>query len=218
MHRGFPGWDGRRSVQSRVLGLVGALGAALTAATAATALAACAIDDGGAALETYQEPGWMAGLRQETEQYTAAMLTCLSEFGVEGIVAIGGHVVTGGVTDEDGNLPPGAAEIRQAASEECNARVDFPLAWSAPGDADTYARILEVRECLIARGVDVPEPPSEAVWLDRAGRGDFWSPYETFNAPGSGLRFPDAELAELNEACPQYGPGVQVVVPESAFS
>lgn len=160
----------------------------------------------------------MASVRQETEQYGEAMVSCLAEFGVTGIVSIGGRVGTGGMTNEDGNQPPGAAEIQEAAAEACNDRVPLPAVWTAPANSETYERVLEVRSCLIAHGVDVPEAPSEETWIERANQEDYWTPYKSIFGPDDTLLFSDQELSELNENCPQYGPGGVSVIPESAFS
>lgn len=164
----------------------------------------------------YVEPGWMAQVRQDVERYTSEMLACLDEFGVTGTVAIGGRVLTGGITDDKGNLPPGVRELQDKASAECNARVEPPSAWVAPADAAAYARMLDVRACLIAQGRELPEAPSEEAWIEQAATGLPWNPYQVLVDPEA-PRIPDTELAALMQTCPQSGPGQVVYVPESAF-
>lgn len=181
---------------------------------AALGLTGCS--DSAQPVGAYVEPGWMAQVRQDVERYTSEMLACLDEFGVTGIVAIGGRVAGGGITDDKGNLPPGVRELQEKAFAECNARVEPPSAWGAPADAAAYARMLDVRACLIAQGRELPEAPSEEAWIEQAATGLPWNPYQVLVDPEA-PRIPDAELAALMQTCPQSGQGQVVQVPESAF-
>lgn len=167
-------------------------------------------------VSAYVEPGWMAQARQQVEEYQSAMLACLAEHGVQGIVAIGGPVATGGVTDADGNLPAGVQELQEAASKDCNGRVALPALWSAPADDAAYQRMLQVRECVLAQGYEVGEAPSEETWKEQAASGTAWSAYQELIGPGV-TRIPDADLRALMEACPQIGQGLQAYIGDDAF-
>lgn len=166
--------------------------------------------------EAYVEPGWMAQMRQEIEQYQSEMLGCLDEFGVKGIVTIGGRVLTGGITDDEGDLPPGVAELNETAATECNARVKEPSLWVAPVDAAAYARMLDVRACLVAQGHEIPEAPSEESWIEQASSDVPWNPYLVLTEPGA-TTISDEDLAALMEACPQSGQGMYLSAPAEAF-
>lgn len=167
--------------------------------------------------EHYVEPAWMAQARQQVEEYQSAMVACLNELGVEGLVSLGGPVLTGGVTDDAGNLPGGVQELQEAASAECGARVPRPELWTAPADHAAYQRVIELRRCVVAQGYEVVETPSEETWIEQAGSGVAWSPY-TELVGESAARIPDDDLRALMQACPQSGQGLQAVVPEDAFS
>jgi len=137
----------------------------------------------------------MAAARAETEEYTSRFSSCLDEFGVTYDVAAGGAVTTVTRVDESGQAPPGIAELNTLAMTECDERVPPPSSWSAPADEDAYRRMVDVRNCIVAQGHDLPEPPSLEVWLDQHRP---WMPYEQLT-----LGF--AELQTLMEQCPQSG-------------
>lgn len=172
------------------------------------AVAGCAAQQASLSTE-YREPGWMAQARQEVEEYQAARLTCLAEHGVEGSRTVGGSVAVAGSPDENGNLPPGVQELNQAALEACQ-DVEPPASWFEPPE-DAYLQMLDVRECLMSAGYQIPEPPSEAVWLEQVTAGQqAWSPYLGFNNPGVdwsiSVSFEEVEL--LMDTCPQSGYGL----------
>lgn len=183
--------------------------------TGAGMLGGCAAPATGNA-EVYTEPGWMAQARQQVEEYQSSMVACLAESGVEGIVSIGGPVGTGGVTDDEGNLPAGVQELQESAATECTERVPLPSAWTLPPDDAAYERMLDVRRCLSSHGYDLPDPPSAEVWKEQAESGTAWNPYEILLDPTSPL-VSDDELRTLMEACPQSGHGLQTFLGDDAF-
>jgi hypothetical protein len=161
----------------------------------------------------WEEPGWMAQARQENEEYAQAILSCLAEFGVEGSVAIGGGGVSANfATDDKGQPLPGALEIASSAVDECDARVPLPPLWVAPADEADYQRMLDVRDCLIAQGLDVPEAPSAETWIEQRSDKETieWSPYtEIFgdNTSPYYISLSDNEFEHISVACPQNGNG-----------
>ena len=156
----------------------------------------------------------MAQARQEVEVYQNAMISCLEEFGVRGIATIGGTVGTGGLVDDDGLQPAGAEELRSKAFDECHDRVPAPHLWDAPLDRNSYDRVIESRDCLIAHGIEVREAPTFEVWRDQSVP---WSPHEVlYDLVG---QLSDEELHALVSACPQPGGGAALhrVIPEDAW-
>lgn len=99
----------------------------------------------------------MAQVRQADEEFQAAMISCYAEFGLEGVRGIGGGtVLMANLADETGQISAGVQARVDAAAEECNARVPLPehQAWAFDGAA--YQRMIELRECIVARGFEVP--------------------------------------------------------------
>ncbi|MDR2723284.1 MAG: hypothetical protein LBB54_06125 [Cellulomonadaceae bacterium] len=153
----------------------------------------------------------MAQSRQEVEEYQAAFLSCLAALGVQGQPTIGG-VVNATVPAKDGKPVPGAIELAEEAMSNCSEHVPEPSLWAAPADRDDYQRMIDVRDCLIAHGFPVPEPPSAEVWLEQRRDSDqiAWSPYTAIfgdDKAGHVEQFSREELTEINVACPQNGTG-----------
>jgi hypothetical protein len=153
----------------------------------------------------------MAQVRQQDEAYASAMISCYAEYGLDATQIIGGAVGFVDLADDNGQLPPGLEEVLETASEDCNARVPLPdHRGSRTLDDASYQRVLELRECIIAHGYEVPEAPSEDTWKDSAPY-LAWNPYVAM-FDGSPLMAQD-ELRSLMEACPQSGPNFYVEVP-----
>ena len=177
------------------------------------ATAACSTGQVHAAAD-WEEPGWMAAARQSVEEYQTAMLSCLEEHGVQGRASFGSEVAVAGAADEHGVPITGSRAVMEAAGIACYERVPRPEHWSAPVDTGAYDRMLDVRSCLVAHGIDVPEAPAREVWLEHAHR---WNPWMTVfdRTP----RLTDAELHTLMAACPQDGGSAMVTAfPERAAS
>jgi len=159
---------------------------------------------GVAADPSWVEPAWMAEARLGVEEYHAAMLSCLAEFGVVGIAAPGGHVGTGGRTDEDGvridaqgRSPAELQRLENQATRECQDRHPYPAHWTSTATEADYERTLQVRECLLAHGLQVQEPPPLEIWLISR-----WNPWRSaFSDNGLG----PAEVDHFMAACPQTG-------------
>jgi len=159
---------------------------------------------GVAADPSWVEPAWMAEARLGVAEYHAAMLSCLAEFGVEGTAAPGGLIFTGGPTDEDGvridaqgRSPVELQRLENQATLECQDRYPYPAHWSNTATEADYKRTLQVRECLLAHGLQVQEPPPLEIWLISR-----WNPWSSaFNDNGLG----PAEVDHFMTACPQTG-------------
>jgi hypothetical protein len=59
----------------------------------------------------------------------------------------------------------------------------------------------ELRDCLIDHGQELPDPPSEQVFIEQYGTDKTWTPYRFVSAS-------DSDLTELNEECPQAPEGI----------
>ncbi len=170
-------------------------------------------DDGPPAVAGWAEPGWMAQVRQADEEFQAAMISCYAEFGLEGVRGIGGGtVLMANLADETGQISAGVQARVDAAAEECNARVPLPehQAWAFDGAA--YQRMIELRECIVARGFEVPAPPSEELWKD-SEPASAWNPYEAMLGGTGGASLTQDEVATLMTACPQPGPSYYSLAP-----
>ncbi|MDR2723285.1 MAG: hypothetical protein LBB54_06130 [Cellulomonadaceae bacterium] len=80
-------------------------------------------------------------------------------------------------------------------------------------DATAYAQMLDVRDCLIAHGYDVPIPPSQESWMEQGQNGEeqwsayvaaFWGDWKNSHMAPT---ISESELAELNKKCPQTAEG-----------
>ena len=163
--------------------------------------------------EGWDEPGWMATIRQENEEFQQAMLSCYSEYGLHADTAIAGSVGFFDNSDASGNIAPDVQELRDRAAVDCNARVPLPahkLTNSLTPDA--YHRMLDVRACLTAHGYEVAEPPSEQTWIDTSPQYDAWNPYEAAFGGPNGTKISASQLDALDAACPQSGPNYFVLV------
>jgi len=157
------------------------------------------------------EPGWMTQVRQDDEQYQTASIACYAEYGLTAVKSIGGGSVGFlDLADETGQVPPAVEAVLDEASADCNERVPLPEHHASTADDAAYARMIDLRECIVAYGYDVPEAPSAATWKD-SSLSNIWNPYSAMFADGSSL--PQAELRSLMAACPQSGPGYYVEAP-----
>lgn len=186
MRRGLP--CGHRRL------LFSVIGAGLT-------LAGCSQSGNRDDVSAYIAPGWMAQARQEVEEYQSAMMACFAEFGVEGDPTPGGEVLVSYRGGEDGELAPGVQELVETALTECSERVALPSLWTAPADADAYQRMLDSRDCLIAQGYEMPEPPSMEAWIESGFAA--WNPYQELTGPDAPVQPSLAEIERLTQECPQ---------------
>ncbi|ACZ30615.1 hypothetical protein Xcel_1587 [Xylanimonas cellulosilytica DSM 15894] len=157
----------------------------------------------------------MAQVRQADEEFQSAMIACYAEFGLESVRSIGGGTVgMVNLIDETGQVPAGVQARVDAAAAECNARVPLPEHQSWAFDGAAYQRMIELRECIVAHGFEVPEAPSEEAWKD-SEPASAWNPYEAMLGGARGASTTQDEVAALMTACPQPGPSYYSLAPTS---
>ena len=150
----------------------------------------------------WAEPGWMAQVRQEMEEYQIGQLACFAEHGMQGAVTSSGLVIRCVSENEDDSrtqLEHGWAVIR-----ECDERFPIPSIWVSRDEA-AYERLLDVRECIIVHGADVSEPPSLQTWLEM----DYpvWNPFDYVLDSGGSM-----DIHYLLRNCPQGSFGIVAMV------
>ena len=165
----------------------------------ALSLSACASSSQSSGTEnSWQEPAWMAQQRQQVEIYENNMASCFRELGADYSLLLGGGValITNLDSEDDAEA---VTQIHFLALEECYSRYDQPAMWLLSANAETYSMMLDVRECAIAHGFAVDEPPPLEVWQEQE------IPWNPLGHHISTL--PDDELRPLLENCSQIGPG-----------
>ena len=167
---------------------------------------ACAAGEGLVAVD-WDEPGWVAQARQEVEDYQNAFVACMRANGADAEVMIGGNVIGFAVTIDEEGLPiPGIEELLENATDTCGEQVPRPAHWGHSKDEQAYERMLDVRECLIAHGHEVSEPPSLEAWLGQSPA-NAWNLYLDLFPGHAASPLPDDELIALLRVCPQSGFG-----------
>ena len=148
-------------------------------------------------LNAWIEPAWMAQRRSDVEEHNAAMYQCLTDRGAPAMVMAGAGVAI----VWRGEVPEGAEQAWAEATAECDDLLGGSEFWTVVPDESEYARMLDVRSCLIAHGQTVAEPPSLDVWLvqDRP-----WNPHSELIQ-----ELEDSLVIQLLETCVQNGPGVE---------
>jgi len=142
------------------------------------------------------EPSWFAVARQENEQYRISMESCLHSFGFETITSVAG-IPTILISNP---IPPGVSELANEALQECAEQApDRSLRTATRLDEAAYSRMLDERNCVIAHGFQIPEPPSFESWRETS------TPWTAFGYLGA--RPGRDALLKLNHACPQSAPG-----------
>lgn len=127
------------------------------------------------------------------DQYFAQLADCIRDAGFSAEVSADGSSMS---------FDYGTVEQRpayEAAKAACDAEIGLPLPpepLSEPQIRERYAFLVEARTCLIAQGYDLPEPPTEDVFVETYGS-DPWSPF-------SDVPVMDQEAWEaLTAICPQ---------------
>lgn len=130
----------------------------------------------------YVEPGWMADVRAQTEEYEAAFVACLRGQGQD---VEPGAVAVRVPTDAEGRPLPGAVDSARTANQHCAEQVSDPAFYGSVDLGAEYERLLDVRDCLHDQGHVIPDPPSKDAWIEVAARdqGDWWAPYAYFGDP-----------------------------------
>lgn len=146
----------------------------------------------------------MADMRAQKEEFANAYIACLATHGVTGSVTLDGHVLIDSPVGPDGQAPAGLQEANIAAGEACNDEVPW---FPEPDAAEDYARMLDVRSCLIDQGFTIPEPPSRDVWIESTTSMTSmpWTPYAALLDIESDyyVDLSDEELTKVFDACQQ---------------
>jgi len=148
----------------------------------------------------------MAQVRQENDAYQAATIACYAEYGFSGVRQMGGNVTFVNVPQDDGTQA-----LMTQAYNDCNLRVPRPayIGDQVLDDA-AYARMLDLRDCVIAHGYALPEPPTAPAW-EESGLFDAYNPYQFFTGSSPEFVISGSDLLSLDAACPQPGPNFIVV-------
>jgi len=77
-----------------------------------------------------------------------------------------------------------------------------------------YGRMIDTRDCIVAHGFEVPEPPSAETWKDSDWQ-SAWNPYDDLVVGQNALA--QDKLFALAQACPQPGPNFQILAPTSDY-
>lgn len=148
--------------------------------------------------DQWVEPAWMAEVSKNNEELNSKITSCMGEKGwVEERKRDGSYTVTLSTVDDG----PRYREDRILC--ESVVREDLGIPPRTHDDAffrTMYARTLDTRDCLVAHGVVVSEPPSEDAWIEaiKTGSADVWAPFN--DVTGS-----DEEFYELFDICVQAG-------------
>lgn len=172
--------------------------------TLATTMLLTACGGGAADVETasvWQEPAWVAQFRQDMEEFQLAKIACYADFGIEVVKDPAGGI---GLPETDGELLSDAwIDLLESAGLECLERVGS-LSWAhLPVDEEAYQRMVDARDCLVAHGHHVSEPPTFEVWRQDVHA---WTPHgDLFDnlTLRQGIRISAAEWATMNAECPQ---------------
>lgn len=103
-----------------------------------------------------------------------------------------------------GNIPKNQQAAWHGDMMDCNESIGPPPTPDAPDEEHIrlfYAFLLEQRECLIAEGQQISEPPSEDVFVESFATGVYWTAW-------SEVDFDQAPsvIQALEETCPQEPP------------
>lgn len=150
----------------------------LAAVVGVSTLSACASQghDSDETLPTYTPPAWMAEVRAQNEEYANAGVACLAAHGVEGTADNGTFGISYGPQSQ-GALTHMTDEEADALLTECSESLSLPDYVNNSADEE-YDRVLDLRECVIAQGYDMPDAPSREVWTEQwEWTRDAWVPY-----------------------------------------
>lgn len=150
----------------------------------------------------------MAQVRQEAEEYQSGQIACYAGYGLTAVKTMIGTV---GFVD----LPqdPATQALVDEASADCNARFPLPeFMNNRVLDDAAYQKMLDTRECIVAHGYSVPDPPSAETWKESSLETAF-NPYNEFINGSSQSAMTPVELFALADACPQAGPNFVALAP-----
>lgn len=120
------------------------------------------------------------------------VVECLRDAGWNPQIAPDGGIGVG--------VPLGQEDQYESDSETCWALVHSPPfdEISAQDREIYYGQLVELRECIIGLGIELPVAPTFQAWVDMDGA---WSPYGDFRPSA----FPE-RIDGVKTNCPQIGP------------
>lgn len=166
--------------------------------------------DGTAESAKWSPPAWFATQAQALEELRVGLQSCMDDEGWN--VTIDDR---GGIVDM---IPRDQMDAISAALDECYDTAGYDVSASAiktltrDDYISWYQANLDTRDCLVAQGYDISEPPSQDAWVDKmladtersSTTGDVshvpsWDPYDdTFYSQ------PEAERNRLTKLCPEW--------------
>jgi hypothetical protein len=104
----------------------------------------------------------------------------------------------GGVIADSESIPIAQEPIYSADSADCLAQVETVFAVDFAGKRALYEAEVKTRDCLILNGYDIPEAPTEQVYVDNYDV-DLWMAWSYVNL----RNMDEASYRALNTLCPQ---------------
>jgi hypothetical protein len=165
------------------------------------------------------EPYWMPIVRQANEDFADAWIECLAGHGAVAQRFIGngatGQVLT---QDENRQFDSSQSESFWRAGDLCYPLIsppahhpqppyyrDLPRTWEA------YQRMLDVRNCLLAHGFNIPEAPPLDRWQVSPRPWNPWNPEPHSMNYNFQAMLSESELWALMNACPQDGTSFPII-------
>lgn len=158
------------------------------------------------------EPDWMGSHRRIGDAYLDEIIACVLEelrhtSEVTGLDLNLGPIRTPGMWSfgigmipSPHGTPPEVFEIAQEVQDICRDRFPSPDFGGNDATPLLYQRMLDTRNCLVAHGFELPEPPNEESWIQLGGN---WNPFQRLSAT---VRNDDELFKVALSACPQSGP------------
>ncbi len=176
-----------------------------------TALGAtgCAASDGGSGgggqPEEWAEPAWFAEQAREGEEAQAALQACMDGRGWSVPITKRGGTPTG-FTDQD--------EAAAFMEDSTTCLADLGMELPTVGDAEAreiYGYQLDTLACLRHLEIDLPDAPSQDVYVETAVRffagdesADYWEPYDDLWSLAEHGEIDADTVAAAEATCPQY--------------
>jgi hypothetical protein len=150
-------------------------------------------------LQAWEQPVWMAYARAEISRYQDFMIECLKGKDLQGVPSASGPVLVVTSVNSNDSTNHNSLEMVNEAHLECLEDAPEVSFWVTSQDIPAFERMIDVRNCLIAKGGVVPKAPSASIWIEQNSP---WNPvlYVTGNAAEIAIR-----------SCPQSGPGIVAV-------
>lgn len=185
----------RALVGASLLPVVGASGCTVT-------------DNNTPELGAYSEPGWMADTRREQEKGAVAMAACMGEHGWVMTVKPDWGL------DSSSSLDEAQERAQRESFRSCYDQVygEQPPVTEADWHVK-YQKALDTRDCLVAEGYTIPDPPSEDARVDAGmNEKDLWAPFQFVidQSPRGQIDLSAETYYELYATCPQAGPNASL--------